>query len=87
MSGLFTRRRRERAVGPRPLPDLPSGTVGTIARIEASEPARLVRLSNLGLMPGARVRLVQKLPEVVVEVGETTVALDAAVARHILVEP
>lgn len=87
MSGLFTRRRREPATGPRPLPELRAGASATIVRIEAAEPARLVKLSNLGLMPGARVRLLQKLPEVVVEIGETTVALDAAVARSILVDP
>ena len=87
MSGFFSRRRGAPAAGPRALPDLPTGAAGTISRIEAADPSRLVKLSNLGLMPGARVRLVQKVPAVVVEVGETTVALDAAVARHILVEP
>lgn len=86
MSGLFSRR-REPAPGPRPLPELRSGASATIVRIEGTDPARLVKLSNLGLMPGARVRLLQKLPAVLLEVGETTVALDAAVARQILVDP
>jgi Fe2+ transport system protein FeoA len=47
---------------------------------------RVVRLSSLGVMPGATVTLVQRHPTVVLRVVETTIALDAEVAADILVE-
>ena len=47
--------------------------------------SRLARLSALGVVPGGHVRLVQKRPSVVLEVGETTLALDREIADEIFV--
>lgn len=71
----------------RPLSALPAGAVATIHRVVSDDPGRLVRLSSLGLMPGARVRLVQKRPAIVLEIGATTVAIDRELAQAILMEP
>ena len=40
----------------------------------------LMKLSQLGLVPGAEVRMEQSRPAAIVRVGETTVALQRAVA-------
>ncbi len=44
------------------------------------------RLGTLGLVPGVSVRLVQRRPSHVVEVGETTIAIDDSLARAIYVK-
>ena len=38
-----------------------------------------------GLVPGARIRLIQRQPACVVKVGETELALDPEIARDVLV--
>jgi Fe2+ transport system protein FeoA len=43
-------------------------------------------LAVFGLVPGAEVEVVQQRPAPVVRVGETELALDAAIAREIMVE-
>lgn len=73
--------------GPRSVTTLRAGESGVITSILSTVPERLVKLSSLGIMPGAEVKLVQKSPAVVLEIGETTIALDGEVADGILVEP
>ena len=53
--------------------------------IVAREGPRLVKLSAMGVIPGAIVRVVQRRPAVVIGVGETTLALDEAVTSDIYV--
>ena len=48
---------------------------------------RLEQLSNLGIVPNAVLRLLQKRPASVVQVGETEVAIDFGIARQIYVRP
>jgi DtxR family Mn-dependent transcriptional regulator len=69
-----------------PLTSLPVGEAGRIVHIVPSDPHRLVRLSTLGVVPGAEIRLRQKQPATVIGLGETTVALDPAIAREIYVK-
>ena len=57
-----------------------------IVRIASTSPERLVKLSSLGVMPGVRVTLIQRNPAVVVQIAETSIALDGEVADDILVE-
>jgi DtxR family Mn-dependent transcriptional regulator len=45
----------------------------------------MVKLSSLGVLPGAIVELQQKVPAAVIRVGETTVALDGEIAAEIFV--
>jgi Fe2+ transport system protein FeoA len=65
---------------------LGSGESGTIVRIASTAAERLVKLSSLGVMPGVRVTLVQRNPAVVLQIAETSIALDGEVAADILVE-
>jgi Fe2+ transport system protein FeoA len=47
----------------------------------------MTRLSNLGVVPGATVRLQQRKPAAVLRIGETTLALDLEAAGEIFVDP
>ena len=71
----------------RPLSDLDPGAKGRISYIHPRFVQRLDSLSALGIIPGTDIRLKQRHPSVVVEVGETTLALDRDVARDIFVKP
>ena len=69
-----------------PLSQLPVGHSARIVYVVARDPLRLVRLSDLGLVPGVAVRLLQKRPAAVVALGETTLALDRDIAAEIYVK-
>jgi DtxR family Mn-dependent transcriptional regulator len=69
-----------------PLERLPVGTEGRIVYIVPRERDRLARLTNLGIVPGTRVRVQQKVPAFVLAVGETTLAVDPAIAGEIYVK-
>jgi DtxR family Mn-dependent transcriptional regulator len=63
--------------------------LGTPARIVFIAPRfhdRMDRLAALGVIPGSEIRLRQRAPSYVVEVGETTIALDPEIAREIYVK-
>jgi DtxR family Mn-dependent transcriptional regulator len=68
---------------------LPSFDLGTPARIVFIAPRfhdRMDRLAALGVIPGSEIRLHQRSPSYVIEVGETTIALDPEIAREIYVK-
>jgi DtxR family Mn-dependent transcriptional regulator len=69
-----------------PLDRLPAGTEGRIVYIVPRERERLARLTNLGIVPGARIRVQQKVPAFVLALGETTLAVDPAIAGEIYVK-
>jgi DtxR family transcriptional regulator, Mn-dependent transcriptional regulator len=69
-----------------PLSKLAPGAAGRIVHIVPREAGRLMRLASLGLVPGARLRLQQIWPAVVVRIGETTLALESDVAGEIFVK-
>ncbi len=68
-----------------PLTQLQVGQEGEVTAIESVGAGRLAHLSTLGIVPGSRVTLRQRHFAYVVQVGETEVALDAEVAREIVV--
>jgi DtxR family Mn-dependent transcriptional regulator len=70
----------------RPLPDLKPGEEGRVVFIAPKSKGRLEKLSSLGLTPGSVVRLAQKRPSYVIEIGETTLALDEEIAKEIYVK-
>ena len=70
----------------RPLSDLKLGEEGRIVFITPPSRSRLERLSSLGLIPGSVVRLAQKRPSFVLEIGETTLALDEDIVREVYVK-
>ena len=67
------------------LSELRSGDEVKIAYITTKHHSRLDRLSSLGLMPGVGLRVHQKQPTIVIQMGETQIALDNEVARDIYV--
>ncbi|MDX9714594.1 MAG: metal-dependent transcriptional regulator [Dissulfurispiraceae bacterium] len=54
--------------------------------ITPSEAAVLGRLSSIGIVPGAVIKLIQKKPSVVIQVDETTIAIDSDLAKEIFVK-
>lgn len=64
---------------------LAPGQSGRIVYIVPRESGRLVRLAGLGMVPGAVVHFQQKTPATVLRIGETTLALDPAIAAEIYV--
>lgn len=70
-----------------PLDQMAVGQATRVVHIAARRPERLVRLSNLGVIPGATVCLQQKTPAAVIQVGDTTLALEPEIAGEIYVKP
>ena len=58
---------------------------GKITFIVPSDAARISKLNSLGIAAGSIIRLIQKTPSFVVQVDETTVALDPEIAKEIYV--
>jgi DtxR family transcriptional regulator, Mn-dependent transcriptional regulator len=69
---------------------LPAFELGAAARIVFIAPKfhdRMDRLAALGVIPGSTIRLHQRSPSFVIEIGETTIALDPEIAGEIYVKP
>jgi DtxR family Mn-dependent transcriptional regulator len=62
------------------------GARGRIVFIVPSDIARLNRLGSIGIAAGSTFKLVQRTPSCVVQVEETTVALDPDIAKEIFVK-
>ncbi len=69
----------------KPLTDISAGERARIVFILPSAHSRLDKLSALGILPGATLRVCQKSPAFVLELGETTIAIDKDIAREIFV--
>lgn len=83
--------RRRRKVSSRLPPDvyrateLPSGARAEILCLGDSRSSRPDRLAAFGVVPGARITLLQRRPTCVIRIGETELALDREIAEEILV--
>lgn len=66
--------------------ELRPGEKGRIVFIAPKHHDRLDRLSSLGIVPGAVVKLHQKQPTYVLDIGETSIALDYEIAKEIFVK-
>lgn len=73
--------------GVRPLAELRSGATALVACLGGKNGNRQGTLSVFGFVPGAEITLLQQRPACVVRVGETELAIDADIAREILVRP
>ncbi len=62
------------------------GATGRIVFIAPKFHDRMDRLAALGVVPGSEIRLHQRSPSYVIEVGETTIALDPDIAGEIFVK-
>ena len=62
------------------------GDVGRIIFIASNSHMRLDKLGSLGIVPGSTVRVHQKRPAFVIQLGETTLALDPEIIKEIYVK-
>jgi DtxR family Mn-dependent transcriptional regulator len=69
-----------------PLADLMPGDTAKIVFITPESHSRLDRLSAMGLVPGSVVKLHQKRPSYVIQLGETMVAVDKDITKEIFVK-
>lgn len=69
-----------------PLNLLPEGATGHVAALATHDPERLQKLMAFGILPGMPLRLLQRRPAFVFQVGETQVAVDDRIAADILVK-
>lgn len=69
----------------KPLDKLAQGDTGRVAYLVSPDSPDAQRLLSMGLVPGARLSLQQKSPAFVVTAGESTVAMEPAVAECIIV--
>ncbi|MEN3002660.1 MAG: FeoA family protein [Armatimonadota bacterium] len=70
-----------------PLPKLRTGAQARIVHIVHDAEGHWRKLAALGVMPGALVRLVQRFPTYVLQIGYSTIAIDHQLAAQIEVEP
>jgi len=68
------------------LKDFEVGSIGRIVFIRPSDSTRLERLSSMGIVAGSVIRLKQKRPSFVLEIDETTLAVDSLIAEEIYVK-
>jgi DtxR family transcriptional regulator, Mn-dependent transcriptional regulator len=59
------------------------GASGKITFIVPADPSRISKLNSLGVTAGSVIKLLQKIPSCVVQIDETTVAIDPEIAREI----
>jgi len=69
-----------------PLDQLLPGDVARVVYLVPRHVDQLVRLSNLGVVPGAMVQLRQRRPASVLAIGETELALDPEIIGEIYVK-
>jgi DtxR family Mn-dependent transcriptional regulator len=68
------------------LPHFPIGETGRIVFIAPRFHERMDKLAALGVVPGSEVRLHQRSPAYVLDIGETTVAIDPEIASEIFLK-
>lgn len=69
-----------------PLSDLVPGEQAKIVFITPGSHSRLDRLSAMGVVPGSIVKLHQKKPSYVIQLGETMIAVDKGITKEIFVK-
>ena len=77
---------RRAVTTPRPatLADVDPGTTCVVAQVDG-DPALQVKLAHLGLAEGATVRVDQRRPELVLQVGATRFAVERSIGRRVIV--
>jgi DtxR family Mn-dependent transcriptional regulator len=68
-----------------PLSSLQNGERAQISYLSPGNRPELHKFIAMGLVPGADVRIAQTSPALVVEIGDTLLAMDADLARNIYV--
>jgi DtxR family Mn-dependent transcriptional regulator len=62
------------------------GASGRITFIVSSDPSRINRLNSLGIAAGSIIKYIQKTPSCILQIDETTVALDPDIAKEIFLK-
>jgi DtxR family transcriptional regulator, Mn-dependent transcriptional regulator len=62
------------------------GSKGRITFIVPTKPSRLSKLNSLGIAAGSVIRLLQRNPSYVIQIDETTVAIDPEIAKEIYIK-
>jgi ferrous iron transport protein A len=79
----------EKAMGtkgnPMSLTILKTGEKATVVGIRTEDRVKLRKLTAFGILPGVGVKVIQKYPAIVIQVGYTQVALDEAIASEIII--
>jgi DtxR family transcriptional regulator, Mn-dependent transcriptional regulator len=70
----------------RPLNDLALGQEARVVFISTRVKERLEPLISLGVIPGIVVQLKQRQPSFIIQIGETSIALDETIGREIFVK-
>ncbi len=68
-----------------PLKDLDVNDRGTIAYLATNDDGRLQKLMALGVLPGLQIRMVQRFPSYVFQVGQSQFAIDKEMADGIYI--
>jgi Fe2+ transport system protein FeoA/rubredoxin len=87
LRGLLGRLRLSRPASAPTLVDLPPGRSAVVTDVEEIQGSQLAQLVQMGLLPGAEVRVLRTRPALIVEVDGMTLALDPAAAARIRVAP
>ncbi len=62
------------------------GSKGRITFIVPTNPSRLSKLNSLGITAGSVIKLLQRNPSYVIQIDETTVAVDPEIAKEIYIK-
>jgi len=65
--------------------DLKAGQEGNVAYLHSEDGARIQKLMAMGVFPGASLRLIQRRPSFVFQVGHSQIAVDEEMASSIFV--
>lgn len=63
-----------------------AGTKGNVTELTAESRAILLKLMNLGIIPGASLYVVRHSPGILVKAGHTRIALDKRLAAYVLIK-
>jgi Fe2+ transport system protein FeoA len=83
---VLSRPKHGETLGARSVVDLRAGASARIEEVGGA-PELQARLAAQGLVPGAELRLVQRWPSYVIEMGDTTLAFERAVAESVRIQP
>lgn len=68
------------------LPEFEVGMPAKVVFIKPSDASRISRLSSFGILPGTVIKLIQRKPSIVIQIDETTIAIDPELANEIFVK-
>lgn len=72
-------------IGVAPLTEIKAGEAGEIAYLSTSDPKKMQKLMNMGVLPGNRLELSRSYPSYIFRVGNSEFAVDEDLAREIFI--